>query len=185
MYGGLTTNVANLVASRPGEDPGFMDMHLESGVRWRDELLEKVDTCQVFVALLTASYVLTSRWCAMEWDLFMKRSATRKDDGSPRKTPPVIPVLWAPIAAGLPAEIAEVERFIPSGLPSDVQIRYRDNGIFGLYRTDRGAYDAVVWSLAMEISRLHHKYTVEPSKIRDTAGLREAFSGTRPTDEKP
>jgi hypothetical protein len=185
-YKALTTNVANLVDSPTGETPGFMDTETETGMPWRQHLIEMLCTSQVFVALLNAPYVRTSRWCAMEWDLFMRRTAKRRDDGTPRGTPPVIPVIWAPVTPGLPKEVAEIERFIPTELPDDIQARYRRNGILGLHNTDRDAYAAVVWELSLEISRLYYKYDVEPSDTRATSDLRQAFSETTTeADESP
>lgn len=182
----LTVNVANLVDSPTGEAPGFMDTDIETGLPWRQHLLEMLSTTQVFVALINAPYVRTSKWCAMEWDLFMRRTATRKDDGTPRRNPPVIPVIWAPVTPGLPVEVAEVERFIPNELPDDIQARYRRNGILGLHNTDRDAYAAVVWELSLEISRLYYKYSVESSDTADITDLRQAFSETtKAADDGP
>jgi TIR domain len=179
----LTTNVANLVDSPTGEAPGFMDTEIEAGTPWRQHLLEMVSTSKVFVALLNAPYVMTSKWCAMEWDLFMRRTATRKLDGRPRRNPPVIPVIWAPVNPGLPIEIADVERFVPTELPAELQARYRRNGILGLHNTDREAYGAVVWELSLEISRLYYKYDVEPAELPDISDLRQAFSETMKATE--
>jgi hypothetical protein len=175
LYGDLTANVAQLVASRTGEDPGFMDVDMETGTNWRDDLLRGVGTCQVFVALLTASYVQASPWCAMEWDLFTRRRTTRTSDGLVHSASPVIPVLWAPIAAELPPEILAVQSFAPLDQPAEVQHLYRENGLFGLYRSERAAYESVVWSLAMEVSRLFHRYEVEPLILTETSELRRSF----------
>ena len=174
LYRDLTSNVVDLVASRTGLDPGFMDTELEGGFRWRKELLTNLGTCQVFVPLLTTSYVRTSPWCAMEWDLYTRRKA-RTADGKPIDQPPILPVFWAPVPPPLPTEIAEVQRFVAPGLPDRIRELYRAEGIVGLYRIDRGAYDAVVWSLAREISRLYHSYVVEPLHLGDTRGLRRQF----------
>jgi hypothetical protein len=179
LYRDLTSNVTDLVASHTGQDPGFMDTELEGGTRWRQELLTNLGTCQVFVPLLTASYIRTSAWCAMEWDLYTRRKA-RAPDGRPLDAP-VLPVFWAPITSPLPPEIAEVQLFTAPGLPERVRELYRAEGIVGLYRVERGAYDAVVWSLAKEISRLYHSSIVEPLHLGDTRGLRRQFG----MDETP
>ncbi len=179
MFSELTTNVAVLVGSPTGEDPGFMDTHTETGTQWQAELADKVCSCHVFVALLSVAYMRTSEWCAMEWDLFMKRTATRVVDGRERKIPPVIPVLWAPVPPGRPTEIAAVEEFQALDLRDDIRARYRENGVFGLYQTDQEAYKAVVWSLSKEISRLYHKYTVEPMAVPDISRLRRQFANPR------
>lgn len=176
FYSDLTANMVQLVASTAGEDPGFIDTELESGTRWRAELLNKLGGCQVFVALLSAAYVQTSAWCAMEWDLFSRRRTLR--NGKPHDARSIIPVIWAPIAERLPPAVADVQRFVPA-LPTAIKDAYRKHGIFGLRKTDPHAYDAVVWSLSLEIQRLFHDHRVEPLFLRDTRGLRRTFG----TDE--
>jgi hypothetical protein len=69
-----------------------------------------------------------------------------------------------------------VQRFSPTGLPNaNITAQYKTNGIFGLLKQNQeDAYQAVVWSLALQIADIHYAYRVEPMKF-DPANLRNLF----------
>jgi hypothetical protein len=74
----LAENVGQLIALRADVPAGFMDQEIRGGVKWPDELMRVVGTCQVLVALLSPPY-LESDWCGMEWHAFSQRAVLRPE----------------------------------------------------------------------------------------------------------
>jgi hypothetical protein len=176
FFDDLSENVAQLIDRPTGSDPGFMDRTLAGGARWTNELLDALGGCQVFVALLSAPY-LSSEWCAKEWHAFSQRKVVLHKGEGGRHQSAIIPVVWAPLRhKRVPAAVGAVQRFSPAGLSdSDIQARYEANGIYGLLRTGQeAAYQAVVWSLALQIADIHYAYWVEPRKLAENE-LRNIF----------
>lgn len=176
FFDDLSENVAQLIPRRPGSDPGFMDRSVAGGTRWTGELLDALGSCQVFVPLLSVPY-LTSTWCGMEWHAFGKRRVTRSSGNTTRHQSAIIPVIWAPFPdERIPAAVLAVQRFSPTGLSNaNIIAQYERNGIFGLLTTKQDdAYQALVWSLALQIADIHYTYLVEPIKL-DPAELRNLF----------
>ena len=153
-----------------------MDRSVAGGTRWTGELLDALGTCQVFVALLSVPY-LTSTWCGMEWHAFGQRRVIRSTGNSTPYQSAIIPVIWAPVPEKrIPAAVSAVQRFSPTGPPNvNIITQYEQNGIFGLLKQNQGdAYQAVVWSLALQIADIHYTYQVEPMKFHP-ADLRNLF----------
>ena len=124
-----------------------MDRTMRGGIRWSDELLHALGTCQVLVALVSASY-LSSDWCGMEWHAFSMRTVRRLGQvplpGRVRRPGD----LGARTSeAALPPQISAGMFFMPDSNPeAEVLSQYRKNGIFGLLRMQRQAsYQIVVW----------------------------------------
>lgn len=182
FFDDLNAIVNELVPMLPGHDPGFMDRTMEGGERWEKQVLEAAATCQVFVALLSTSFLVRSEWCAMEWDAFSRRKIIRRVERQPDHATGIIPLLWAPIERSIPKVVAEVERFNPTDLPDPVfAAQYQDNGILGLLRMSSltSAYEAVIWRLGLQIQRMHHSHWVEPLDIDELGGttkLRHTFT---------
>jgi hypothetical protein len=162
FFNDLSEDVAELVATPAGSDPGFIDRSMTGGTRWSSELLKAIGTCKVLVALLSDPYV-TSSWCGMEWCAFARREVTRKvGDRSDNETG-IIPVVWTPVPANrLPAVVAEVQRFSPRGLPDvNVPALYAVEGVYGFMRMGQEMhYRAVVWRLAQTIAEFHFGHEV-------------------------
>jgi hypothetical protein len=178
LFEDLTAHVNQLIAAPPGRSPGFMDMTMETGELWEKELLEAVGACQVLVCLLSPNYLTQSEWCAMEWDIFTRRAVLRRQDDSPAQETTIVPVLWVPIQEEIPPLVNKVTRFAPRGLPNTtIGAHLRSDGLYGLLITDRDAYRAVVWKLALHIQRLHALYHVEEGIPPSTAGLQRSFLG--------
>jgi hypothetical protein len=140
-------------------------------------LLEKASTCQVLLCLISTPYLTRSEWCAMEWDLFTRRRVLSREDGTPAKAKAIIPMLWAPCTVALPAEINEVNRFVPTDLctPEIVDL-YQTQGLFGLMAAGNdAAYRPIVWSLAMTVFRIHQRYWVEPLQLTGQETFRTSF----------
>jgi len=176
LFDDLSVNVAELVSRPAGSDPGYMDRSMHGGVRWTSELLRAIGTCHVFVALLSASYFVSS-WCSREWFAFSQRTVVRQSgDGSDHQTA-IIPVIWAPLPHDrIPAIVNSVQRFSPSGLVNaDITAQYEENGVVGLLRMQQeSAYQTVVWRLAQRIARIHYSHWVEPCPLPESE-LRDIF----------
>ncbi|MFC0532768.1 TIR-like protein FxsC [Phytohabitans kaempferiae] len=175
LYKELSGNVAELVGRLPGWSPGFMDRSMDGSQRWTPELLRAAATCQVFVPLISPS-LLTSRWCAMEWDLFSRR---RIDSGDGRTETAILPVAWAPTDfASLPRVVREVQFFSPLPLPDlDYAAQYQQEGVVGLHKLSlHTTYRAVVWRLAQRIVAISRAHRVEPlDDLPEPAELRDVF----------
>lgn len=176
LFTELTANVNELLSLSPGRDPGFMDMTMDGGERWEENLLYAAGTCQVFVALLTSRYLTGSEWCAMEWDLFSRRKIIKRDGTQLPGETAIVPVLWAPIKLELPSVVSEVTLFMPRNLPDPSFLpEYEANGLYGLLRSDQiQAFKAIVWKLALHVQRVCHSYHVEPMRLA-TEELRRSF----------
>jgi hypothetical protein len=181
FFDDLRKDVSQLVALMPGDENGFMDRNLEAGIHWEPELLRMVGTCRVFIALLSDPYLFRSKWCAMEWDLYAKRTVTRKGSagtpGSSTFAQAILPVIWAPISAPLPDPVSRVQQFMPSDLPDRYVNLYRSDGVLGTMNVDAEAYRAVTWKLALEIQKAVATYDVTPVRREKTTGLRRTFRG--------
>jgi TIR domain len=161
----LSQDVAELVGRPAGSaDPGFIDLSMAGGTRWRSEVLEVVGTCKVFVALLSDPYVASPE-CGMEWYAFSRRKVARNSrTGSGHETG-IIPVLWTPVPDDrLPRIIRDVQRFSPRGLPDvNIPARYAAEGVYGLMLMGQETlYRGVVWRLAQSIAEFHFGNDVSP-----------------------
>lgn len=173
----LSENVAELVSRPTGADPGFIDREIPDGGEWTSELLWAVGSCQVFLPLLSEPY-LKSEWCGKEWYAFSQREVISVSSSALHHQTAIIPVVWAPLAqdTAIPAPVAAVQRFVPSGLPDpDIAELYRREGLFGLMKTDQdGAYRTAVWRLAQRVVEVHRHHHVRPRAFRPEE-LRNAF----------
>jgi hypothetical protein len=173
----LSNNVAQLVPRLPGQDPGFMDISMDTGVHWRRQLIKTAGHCQVFVALISPLY-LESDWCAMEWDLFARRVVVRSTPGLPGEATAILPVHWAPTQRPVPDLIGEVQRFEPQNLPDPTfGALYQADGLFGLMQMGHPGYQTIVWKIALEIQRMEAIQRVHPSDQTTLRNLRRNFVG--------
>jgi hypothetical protein len=141
-------------------------------------VLQAAGTCQVMVCLVSYPYLFHSSWCPLEWDVFARRRVVPRGAPVPRTESAIVPVLWTPFEQRLPAPVAAVRMFTPTGLPDeDWTARYLTDGLLGVARTGQTAiYDAIVWKLAMHIQRIHGRYRVEPAVPDGVEGLRTSFT---------
>lgn len=167
FFDDLSETVAQLITLQVGAAPGFIDRSMQGGERWAQELLRAVGTCQVFVALLSPSY-LKSKWCAMEWHAFSQRPVKMLAEGDPVEQECIIPVVWVPVPVEtLPAAVHGIQLFSPKGRRnSDVALNYRREGVFGLlWMGWTDSYQEVVWRLAQEIAAIYYSHAVEPCRF--------------------
>jgi hypothetical protein len=179
LFDDLTENLAQLLPLPAGQEPGYMDAHLEVGGRWKSELVQMVGTCQIFIALINDSYISTSQWCAMEWDLFSQRRVVPKAGGrrAMNHGTAILPILWAPVVGDMPKVVADVQMFTPAGVPERYERVYAENGVLGMIQMNDEAYGPTIWKLAMQIQTMWASYAVEPARDADIGALRTSFGG--------
>jgi hypothetical protein len=176
FFNDLSLIVAELIYRPLGADPGFFDEGIGGGNRWTGELLDAIGACQVFVALVSPSY-LQSRWCGMEWNAFSRRTITaRPGQNSVRNQTCVIPVRWSPIdGIPQPRAIRDLQLFTPADIETTMARDYRDEGLYHLLWTDsQKVYRHVVWRIAKRIKELTISCQVRP-EILDSSQLHNAF----------
>jgi TIR domain len=166
----LADNVALLIPRRADVPAGFMDQRIRGGVRWTDELLHAVGTCQVLVALLSASY-MRSEWCRMEWHAFSLREVSRIPgaDASPRQGC-IVPVIWAPLHSEPPEHVRLTQTFSPDPEPDPrADGHYKRNGVIGLMKVRRlnDYYEIVAWQLALHIADILYSQRTEHRKFEE------------------
>ncbi|MEV4275011.1 TIR-like protein FxsC [Actinoplanes xinjiangensis] len=176
FFDDLNELVHELIGSPAGDSPGFMDRILDGGDRWQSSILRAAGTSQVMVSLMSGPY-FRSPWCALEWNVFSRRRVVSRTGLDPHGRTAIVPVLWTPFSEPVPAPIAAVQMFTPTGLPDESAIAlYREEGLMGLVQTGQtAAYDAIVWKLAMHIQRIHSNYRVEPLVPDGIEGLPSSF----------
>jgi hypothetical protein len=179
FFNELSNCVVGLIDRRSGVEPGFMDKSMQAGKLWSGELLDALGSCQVFVALLSPSYV-NRPWCGMEWEAFSRRAVTKLEKSAPSNESCIIPVTWSPIPrpVSTPACVRAVIPFVPTDL-SDPRIahRYLQDGIYGLgYSGLRDAYREVILRLAQRIRELYYSYEVERCAFKEV-DLNDIFQG--------
>jgi TIR domain len=182
----LSENVSQLIPLRVGVAPGFMDQEMSGGVIWDDALIRELGTCQILVALLSVRY-LQSNWCGKEWHAFKLRQVWPRQGR--RQIPQqrnIIPVIWAPLADGLPAQISRELIFTPKRSPDpDVPIQYRENGIYGMLKMKQHDYCGVVtWQLAMHIRDVYLSQRAERREFKDGELLNFFERGDRDGEER-
>ncbi|GIG88537.1 TIR-like protein FxsC [Plantactinospora endophytica] len=178
LYADLSDRVRQMLPLRAGEEAGFMDIRMEAGHLWSDELLRNLGRARAFVALLSPPYLERSEWCPMEWDFFARRTVSQHP-GSARGpfATAIIPVLWTPIDEPGPSTVSKVQRFTPSPVVPREHIQlYESEGILGMSDVNPGAYRAVVWALARQIQDTCAALRVSPTTDTSTADLRRSFA---------
>jgi len=136
---------------------------LPTGVSWQEELKDRLNSAQVFLALLSPGYFM-SDVCSKEWRFFEKRMEL---DG--RGTGLVQPVLWSPKAhLELPGGMQDL-RFEIGGKRCD------DMGLQRLMVADPMAYGDILRQLAREIVR-----QLDEGGLDIAAELSEPYSRWQP-----
>jgi hypothetical protein len=168
FFEALTTHVHELTGALSGSIVGFMDQTMRGGERWSQALMEKVGTCQVFVPLLSMSYV-KSRFCAIEWEAFARRPITPKNPDVPASGTAILPVLWSPIRdeSLIHEDVKAVQRFTPQDLGAKGVAAYERDGIYGLRQRRSKAYEAITWMLALRIADVYFSYEVKPGVVAE------------------
>lgn len=179
FFSDLSQDLNQLVARRTGADPGFIDRDkLRAGSPWEPDILQAIGTCQVLIALVSASFS-KSKWCGKEWDAFTRRRTWSRKDGALMPNPKcAVPVLWTVgQQEDYPQIVMKHHQFRPRPtlkLPLDKL--YLAEGVYGLHQIEQEAYRATVWRLAQEIEHRVSEYWVEPSIPADSNSLTDVFA---------
>lgn len=166
FFDDVNEQVAALLGTGPGEDPGYMDLQTEPGAEWNFQLRRAVGTAQVFVPLLSKPWA-TSIWCQREQEAFSRRPVSYSDSGEPAEgQTAILPVYWAPLPQ-VPHEarlLGPVQWFSPNDShDSKLRRSYEDHGVHGLMSLRmRQPYLNVVWYLARAIVQKHFDLNVAP-----------------------
>ncbi|MFE3872886.1 TIR-like protein FxsC [Kitasatospora sp. NPDC059146] len=109
---------------------GYRDTErLRLGDDWEKQLSGTVATCRTLVALYSPAY-FASAYCGKEWAAFNERMI-RHRDLTGRSVPALIPVIWEPPSAELPAEVLRIQY-----LQHDLGEAYAADGLRALLRAD-------------------------------------------------
>ncbi|MEV0161225.1 TIR-like protein FxsC [Nonomuraea fuscirosea] len=167
------------VAAREGQrgrrqSVGFMDRSIlkeEDG--WTAETRHALETCRVFVPLLSLRYFHSER-CGKEWAAFTGRThLTTRQHEDPLAS--IVPALWAPVPlSDLPTEVHKIKLDMAA-----FGIEYTKRGLYGLMRSafDEDRVKAVTM-LTDQISIAARNSIPGLRRISDYAATPDAFAGS-------
>jgi hypothetical protein len=174
----LTRDLDQLVPRRAGADAGFIDRELRSGEDWDQEIMTAIGTCQVLVALVSQPFY-DSDYCGKEWDAFTRRRTYRRKDRELMREPRcALRILWTPERQQVhPPALAKLQLFRPDPTShSELGQLYLREGLYGMYRAEKDAYEATVWRIALEVQRLVTNYWVETRIPENSNSLTNVFA---------
>jgi hypothetical protein len=162
FYKSLVRNVRDLVAGDE-RDIGFLaGKDIRLGQPWPDELDQALQSCKVFLPLLSPDY-LTSDYCGREWAAFRIRQAAATPPGQ-RHPPLILPILWTPLvhAPVVPPEVTELQNRLLA-LGDD----YATEGMDFLMRLDgkKDVRETILRALALELVAAAKRYPLPPLPI--------------------
>jgi FxsC-like protein len=173
FYRDLATEVRLRIGGDSRRDVGYLDDAGRSGSHWPVDARLALTTCQTFVALCSAKYLLNGR-CGRSWGVFLDRLRDyHRSTG--RHAPALIPVMWA--GQGVPDGA-----FREDGLVVDPHVAPEGEDLRVLMRLDsrRSAYRAFVSSLAHRVVDTAHSQRLPPSP----AGT-DIATATNPFEQRP
>jgi hypothetical protein len=175
FFAELYVNVSQLISLPVGVEPGFMDRTMRGGVRWTQELLQTLGTCQIIIPLLSPRY-LTSEWCGMECHAFMQRTLQREGQSGSQNQECIIPLIWVPLQGGEPPEPLDAGIVFSPGSP-DVERNYHADGVFGMLQQNQETeWKVVAWQLAKHIAHVYSNQYLEHKEFK-LEDLRTIFGG--------
>jgi hypothetical protein len=142
----------NVPFEAESEDLSFRDKKsLRLGENWQSHIEGALQSTSVLVCMTSVKY-FNSEFCGKEYYFF---DARRRQGLAPHQDPPavILPVVWAPLASGLPAFMNELHQ-----LPTGVRDSYRTGGLRRLKRQKPSEYDTCVISLADAIIEAWQKH---------------------------
>jgi FxsC-like protein len=162
FYRELVRNVRDLVGGEEA-DIGFLaGKDIKLGESWPAELDQALQSCRVFLPLLSPAY-LASDYCGREWLAFRMRQAAAAAPDQP--TPPLIlPVLWTPLdrLQSVPPELSELQRRRLT-LGDD----YATEGMDFLMRLEgkKDTRETIIRALARELVTAAQEYPLPPLAV--------------------
>jgi hypothetical protein len=158
----LCSEIAPLTDWSPeDENISFRDTNnLRVMENWKSHIQGALQSSTVLVCITSVAY-FHSEFCGKEYYVFDQR---RRQGLKSNQDPPavILPVIWAPVAKGLPAEMSE-----PQQIPAGISDRYRQQGLRALKRFDRDTYDRCVSAFASAICQAWEKH----AKMKPLANL--------------
>ncbi|MEU4244132.1 TIR-like protein FxsC [Actinoplanes sp. NPDC026619] len=166
FYDDLSADVNDLLGTGPGKEPGFIDESVLGGERWTRKVLRAVNSCQVFLPLISSAY-FTNEWASAEWNAFARREVRPRAGGEVSSSAAIIPIVWIPMPESQLPEVADVPHFVPPRLSAEAREMYLREGLYGLRRIGaHNAYDEIVWRLAQHIVQTLQELDVAPGRLR-------------------
>jgi hypothetical protein len=171
FYDKLTHDVRLISGQRTGQ-VGFCDVSLRAGDRWSDRLVENLSTAQVFVAIVSPTYV-TSEACGKEWTVFTRRMGGNRSS--------LLPLFWIPMAH--PPAVVLPYQFRDAAFGT----AYAQNGLRALIQrtAHRDDLRAFVEALAHRIVDLYRTVRVPPATGRPAFDEVDAAFGASVPAQRP
>lgn len=147
--------------SSEDENISFRDKNnLRVMENWKSHIQGALQSSAVLVCITSFAY-FHSPFCGKEYYIFDQK---RRQGLKPNQDPPgvILPVIWVPVANGLPADMNE-----PQQVPPGISDRYRQQGLRFLQRFERDTYDKCVYAFASAIREAWEKH----AKIKPLANL--------------
>ncbi|MFJ9769681.1 TIR-like protein FxsC [Kitasatospora sp. NPDC101157] len=182
FFSDLKDELARLEPAAGPDGLGYRDTErLRLGDDWEQQLSGRVASCRTLVALYSPAY-FASAYCGKEWTAFNER-VLRHQELTGRTVPALIPVLWEPPPAELPAEVLRIQY-----LQHDLGEAYAVGGLRALLRADPyGAeYLQVVRVIAQRVREAAGQYLGE-SPALDLGRVEGCFPvpATEPPSARP
>ena len=150
------------VAMRGGLLPaavGYIDRSTVPGDSWSTALSNALETCRVFVPLISPSY-FSSHYCGREWYVFWERM--RDYDKEHSEWPALlIPILWIPTTEPWPEAAQEIQN-----TNNDLGTDYRSYGLRYLMQTNVGdvSYKEALVRISLMLIEAGKKHRMPPGR---------------------
>jgi FxsC-like protein len=164
------------IRADPAAHLAFRDVErLGLGADWAQVLGEAVGHCRAFVALYSPTY-LTSEYCGKEWTAFRERLHEYRRE-TEIDVPALVPVLWAPMGAKVPEEIARFQ-YQEAGMGQE----YSTHGLMHVLRTDPTgeAYRRIVEKVAFRVRIAADRFRLPVTPGLDLGDVRGLFPVAEP-----
>jgi hypothetical protein len=175
FYQDLTRAVNRRASADRGLAPGFIDLQVPSGQKWKETLVRALGEAEVFVPLYSPGY-LSRSWPGREWACFAQRiEAIGIADPLSR----FAPVLWVPLPVGAePRGLQAALDLVPVSAPNGATSTYQENGLLAMRRLQpyRKWYHLTTDELAARIVRLAEDDYIGPSSAPDIEAMESAFA---------
>lgn len=148
--------------------PGYLDVLVQPGVHWYEQLLSQLAHCRVFVPLFSQRY-FGSSFCGKEWDAFLRRERTHAG-GTPGLSA-IVPVIWSDMTDVTLPKCADQIQYHHS----DLGALYKEHGIYGLTYAEPIEYQRAAYTIARTIRTVARATSLPPCKLELFDDLQNIF----------
>jgi hypothetical protein len=168
FYHLLCRHIRHMTAITPETRPGYLDVRVEPGTHWEDELFAELARCRVFVPLFSPRY-FESEFCGKEWEAFRRREQAHEDTS--RRRSAIVPVIWTDISdLELPACASRLQYYDPQ-----IGAAYKKRGIYGLMFDRPTDYRRAAFRITQSIIAVAKTTGLPPCDVSLFADLPNAF----------